>query len=94
MSQIALADALSTKQPNISGIERGERGLTVQQLVRICRVLKTSPNDILGERSNDSTTPLRDRRLARQIRQLQALPKRKRQALLTTLDDFLKGAAA
>lgn len=92
MSQTALAAALSTKQSNISDIERGARGLTIQQLVKICRVLKTTPNAVLGEKESEKSTPPQDRRLLRQMQQLQALPKRRRQALLTTLDVFLKGA--
>ena len=95
MSQAALAATLSTKQSNISDIERGARGLTVQQLVKICRVLKTTPNAVLGEKdAAEKNSPTHDRRLLRQMQQLQALPKRKRQALLTTLDEFLKGAGA
>lgn len=94
MSQTALAATLSTKQSNISDIERGARGLTVQQLVKICRVLKTTPNAVLGEKEATQKTAPQDRRLLRQMQQLQALPKRKRQALLTTLDEFLKGAGA
>lgn len=94
MSQAALAASLSTKQANISDIERGARGLTIQQLVKICRVLKTTPNAVLGEKEAEKNTPPHDRRLLRQMQQLQALPKRKRQALLTTLDEFLKGAGA
>ena len=93
MSQAALAATLSTKQSNISDIERGTRGLTIQQLVKICRVLKTTPNAVLGEKeAAEKNTPPHDRRLLRQMQQLQALPKRKRQALLTTLDAFLMGA--
>jgi transcriptional regulator with XRE-family HTH domain len=92
MSQGELATALGTKQSNISDIERGARGLTVQQLVRVCRALKTTPDEVLGETKPAGNGALRDRRLLRQLQQIEALPKRKKQALLTTLEEFLKGA--
>jgi transcriptional regulator with XRE-family HTH domain len=95
MSQGDLAKALGTKQSNVSDIERGARGVTVQQLVKICRVLKTTPDQVLGEpKKTPDNGRFKDRRFVRRLQQIEALPKRKKQALLTTLDEFLKGAGA
>jgi len=95
LSQVDLAEALRTQQANVSDIERGIRGVTVQQLVKICRVLGTTPNEILGE-----TKPVRqpvnghvkDRRFLRRLRNVDRLSRRQKDALLMTIDNFLRGA--
>lgn len=97
MSQGDLADTLSTRQANISDIERGVRGLTIQQLVRIARVLGCTPNDILGEakqRYESGNGHTQDRRFVRRLQQINALSRRQKDALLMTIDNFLKGSVA
>jgi transcriptional regulator with XRE-family HTH domain len=39
ISQVALAEALGTYQTSVSAIERGARGVTVQQLVKLASAL-------------------------------------------------------
>jgi transcriptional regulator with XRE-family HTH domain len=95
MSQGDLAHALGVAQPNISDIERGARLLTVQQLVKVCRVLGATPDEILGEskRAADDNGHIKDRRLLSRVRKIDRLPKRDKQALMRTIDQFLRGAA-
>lgn len=93
VSQVELAKALGTYQTTISAIERGVRGLTLQQAVRLADALGASPDDILGPRKGaKDTAHLKDRRFVRRLERIAQLPKRDQQALLRTIDAFLKGA--
>jgi transcriptional regulator with XRE-family HTH domain len=97
LSQVELALALGTKQANVSDIERGVRGVTVQQLVKVCRVLGSTPNEILGETKTPKPSPnghIRDRRFLRRLQNVDKLSRRQKDALLMTIDNFLKGAGA
>ena len=90
VSQIELAKALGTYQTTISAIERGVRGLTLQQAVRMADALGASPDDILGPRKDPrDATRLKDRRFVRRLEKIAHLPKRDQQALLRTIDAFL-----
>jgi len=90
VSQVELAKALGTFQTTISAIERGARGLTLQQAVRVADTLGASPDDILGPRKNaKDPARLKDRRFVRRIEKIAQLPKRDQQALLRTIDAFL-----
>jgi transcriptional regulator with XRE-family HTH domain len=94
MSQGDLARALEVTQPNVSDIERGARLMTVQQLVKVCRVLQTTPDVILGEtKQAHENGHIKDRRLLARVRKIDQLPKRDKQAIIRTIDQFLKGVA-
>jgi hypothetical protein len=60
-------------------------------IVEFARVLGVSADDILGIHSRRAkpALPTVDKTLARRLAQLQALPRRDRDALLRTLDAFL-----
>jgi len=89
-TQAQLAKTLGTTQTALSEIERGNRGLTVQQVVKLSRSLKTSPNDILGESGNGSQSEPTSPRLLRRLRRLEKLPKVHQDAILKVLDSLLK----
>lgn len=91
LSQVELAEALGTYQTVISAVERGVRGLSVQQVVRLAKTLKVSPDEILGEGRQDDGS-FKDRRFVKRLQKIDKLSKRQKQALLVTLDHFLKGA--
>jgi transcriptional regulator with XRE-family HTH domain len=91
MTQAELGRLLNTNQSHVSNVERGDRGLTLPQLLKICDALKVSPNDILAQPDNhDNGRPL-DRRFLRRLEKIERLPKSKKQALLTTIDAYLGG---
>ena len=91
LSQVELAEALGTYQTVISAVERGARGLSLQQAVRLAKALKVSPDEILGQRQQEDGY-FKDRRFVRRLQKIDRLSKRQRQVLLVTLDNFLKGA--
>jgi len=89
ISQVELAAALGTYQTTISAIERGVRGLTVQQVVKLAAALGVSPDRILTQAKASQDPLLKDRRFLRRLQKIERLPKRDQQALLRTIDAFL-----
>jgi len=88
MTQAQLAEILGTRHTNVSGIERGTRGLTIQQLVKLARALDVSPAEILdvdrskaGKRSNGH--------LPRRFERIKTLPRARQRVLHEIIDAFL-----
>lgn len=93
MTQVQLARVLGTQQTAVSQVELGNRGLTIQQVVKLARALHVSTDAILGSTNGTAHAEMpRDRRLLRRLRQIEQLPKAERQALLRTIDAFLKSS--
>jgi len=90
-SQGKLAERLKAHPQNVSQIERGARGVSLQQVVRLARILEVSTDEILGEREQDSGLGS-DRRLLRRLRRIQELPPKRRDALLKMIDGALSMA--
>ena len=89
ISQADLAATLGVTQPNISAVEIGRRGLTIQQLVKLCRALHVSPDDILGEGKTFKERPKRSKLFDR-LRLAEKLPPSDQRALLGHLEALLK----
>jgi len=87
-SQGKLAEVLEAHPQNISQIERGVRGVSLQQVVRLARVLDVSTDEILGRRERTNGVGI-DRRLMRRLRRIQELPSSRRDALLKMIDGAL-----
>jgi transcriptional regulator with XRE-family HTH domain len=89
LSQVELAQQLGMDQSLLSRYERGELRLHGALLASLAQVFRTSADEILGLKQIKQDGLLRDRRFLRRIYQIDGLSKRKKQALLTTLDSFL-----
>lgn len=89
ISQVELAAALGTYQTTVSAIERGVRGLTIQQVVKLASALGVSSDRILTQPAAGEERTLKDRRFLRRLEKVERLPKRDQQALLRTIDAFL-----
>jgi transcriptional regulator with XRE-family HTH domain len=92
LTQTRLAKLLGTSQTALSEMERGNRGLTVQQVVKLARALKATPNEILGEgkrRRTNGSRP-RDIRILRRLHRIEGLPEAQRQAVLKLLDGIIE----
>lgn len=91
LTQIDVAHALDITQTLISKYERGDLLLHGELIARFAALLGASADDILGIVSKRArpSVPAVDKTLARRLAQLQALPRRDRDALLRTLDAFL-----
>jgi transcriptional regulator with XRE-family HTH domain len=92
LTQTDMAKLLGTKQTAVSEVERGNRGLTVQQLVKLARALKTSPNELLGEGNHNTPRPKRAR-LLRRLHRIELLPQDQQDALLKLIDGAIKAHA-
>jgi transcriptional regulator with XRE-family HTH domain len=82
-TQAQLERVLDTQQTAISQVELGNRGLTIQQVVKLAKALHVSTDAILGQpRKSDHAALPKDRNLLRRIQRIEKLPKPERQALL------------
>ena len=94
LTQIDVANTLGITQTLISKYERGDLLLHGELIVEFAELLGVPTDEILGvERKRGAragpAAPIIDKTLARRLAQLQALPRRDRDALLRTLDAFL-----
>ena len=89
LTQTKLAKLLGTKQTAISEVERGNRGLSLQQLVKLAKVLKTTPNDILGKGNGSAARPS-SARVLRRLHRIEQLPRDQQDALLQLIDGAIK----
>jgi transcriptional regulator with XRE-family HTH domain len=91
LTQTELGNLLDLRQTNVSAIERGDRGVTIHQAVRIARVLRVSADELLTGNGSAKSSPAKsqDRRFLRRLEQIDKLPKGDKQALLKTIDAFL-----
>jgi transcriptional regulator with XRE-family HTH domain len=95
MTQVELAEALGTHQASLSQVERGIRGLTLQQVVKIARALRVSPDRLLGEgRRNGLAAPSRNERLMRRVRRIEQLSSDQQDAAIKMLDAFLESRSS
>lgn len=88
MTQVQLAQVLGIPHTNVSGIERGARGITIQQLVKLARALHVPPAEILdGYPTKKSRTP--NGHLPRRFERIRGLPRAKQRVLHEIIDAFL-----
>ena len=91
VSQVELAKLVGSHQTALSQIEVGRRGISLQQILRVCRALKVSPERILGENhAGPAPKRLRDGRLLRRLESIGTLPAAKQRALLQMVDAFIE----
>lgn len=84
-----MAERLGISQPIVSDYERGELRLHGELIVKMAEILGVSSDELLGIRAEASGRGPADRRVLRRLEQIDALPKRDRDALLRTIDAFL-----
>lgn len=91
MTQSELAEAIGTHFTSISQIERGLRGLTIQQLVKLARALGVSPNEVLldGHKAKEKISR-KSSRLRRRLQRIEELPLSEQRAILKILDGLVE----
>lgn len=95
LMQVQLAEALDIDQSLISEYERGALRVHGALLAGFAKTLKVSADEILGLKPPKSNGPTEvDPRFLRRLQQIKKLPKRDKQALLRSIDNFLKGAGS
>jgi transcriptional regulator with XRE-family HTH domain len=95
-SQRQLADMVGVVQVVISDYEVGKLRLSAEMALRFAAALDVPIQELLQTAKPASVeAPPRkpSRRLLHRLEQIESLPRRKQEALLTTIDAFLRGAA-
>lgn len=93
LTQEELAVALDVTQPVVSDYERGRLRLHGELIVQLTAILGVSADDLLGlQASKARNGAVKNRRLLRQVQELEKLPKRDQQAVIRTIEAFLAKA--
>jgi transcriptional regulator with XRE-family HTH domain len=92
MTQDELAQAIGTHFTGVSAVERGVRGLTVQQIVKLATALKVSPDELLQPKKTKASKPKsrRDGLLLRRMERIRELPPPQQRTVLDVLESLLK----
>jgi transcriptional regulator with XRE-family HTH domain len=91
-TQVELAATLGIDQTLVSAYERGAVRMHGAIVAAFAKALRTSSDQLLGLEKIEQDGVLRDRRFIRRLEKIDQLPKRRKQALLKSLDMLLKGA--
>jgi transcriptional regulator with XRE-family HTH domain len=92
VTQIRLGEILDMTQSNLSAIERGVRGVTVHQVVRLAKALHVSTDAILLASKAPQPGNRPKKRLMRRLLRVQELGERDQKVLLDLLDSFVAAA--
>jgi transcriptional regulator with XRE-family HTH domain len=92
LTQTQIAEQLNIKQTLVSAYERGAVRLHAALLAAFARALKASADEVLGLEKAKGEPLTHDKRLARLVREIDALSRREREALLKTISNYLKGS--
>ena len=90
ITQVEFAKMLGTHQPILSRIELGLRGVSLQQVVKLARTLRVSPDRLIGvSKSNGHEAPVRNERLMKRVRRIELMRSEQQEAAIKVLDGFL-----
>lgn len=93
-TQVEIARRLGINQSLVSQYERGDLRLHGTLVAALATILKASTDQLLGLKPVETDGLLKDRRFLRRLQKIDELPKRRKQALLKSLDMLLKGAGS
>ena len=81
-------------QSVVSDYERDVLRLNSELIMQLIAILGVSADELLGvAKAPANSAPIKNRRLYRQLQNIEKLPKRDQQALLRTIDAFLAKAS-
>jgi len=94
MKQVAIAQAVGVEQSLVSNYERGKVRMHGALVAAFAKALGVSADEVLGleEPRQRQLAVVNDRRFIRRLQLIDRLSRRQKDALLTTLDTFLRGA--
>lgn len=93
-SQSELAEKIGVSQALLSAYELGKARISADLVVQAAQALRVPLDVLLGVKSAPAPEPLQGRRLLRRLARFDALPRRKQDALLHTIDAVLETAEA
>jgi transcriptional regulator with XRE-family HTH domain len=91
LTQVELARKLGMSQSLLSRYERGDLRLHGALVAEVAHALHVTADELLGLKEPKEDGFFSDRRFVRRLQQIDRLSKRKKEALLTTIDAFLRG---
>lgn len=98
LTQVELAEKLESTQALVSKYERGDLMLHGELIVRFAAILGVTTDELLGaEKKSAAKEPppvIKDRRLVRRIQLAEQLPRRDKDALMRTIDMYLRSRGA
>lgn len=89
LTQVDLGKKLGMPQSNVSELERGVRGLTVRQLLKLSSILSATTDEIVGHSTTGNGRPSLSLKVLRRAQRIQELPAPKQRAVLELLDALL-----
>ena len=90
LTQVELAQVLRVTQSNVSEMERGVRGLTIHQVVKLAKALRTSTDAILvGKNGSQHADATSDLKLRRRVQRIGKLPPARQRVVLKFLDALI-----
>ena len=92
-TQVELAEKTGITQVLISAYETDRCSFSVEMAVRFAMALEISLDELLHPKAKKGSIKKPSRRVLRRLEQIESLPRRKQEALLTTIDAFLNSAA-
>lgn len=93
-TQAEIATTLGVEQSLVSDYERGEVRIHGALVAAFAKVLGVASDEILGLKEPKAQPHVTDRRFLRRLQQIDRLSRRQKDALLTTIDTFLRGSGA
>ena len=91
LSQAEVASTLGVHQSLVSEYELGTVRIPATVLAAFGQILKTSLDQLIGLKPPKENGVFKDRRFIRRLERIEKLPKRAKQALLSTIDTYLVG---
>jgi transcriptional regulator with XRE-family HTH domain len=88
-TQVELAEHLGTGQSLITAYETDRRALSAEMVVRFAMALDVSTDELLQPKAAKKTLKKPSLKIVRRMERIESLPRRKQDALLTTIDAFL-----
>ena len=67
LSQMAFAEKIDVSVKTVSKIENGIEHMRIDTLIKICSVLETTPNHLLGYKSDDRKTVEKMKQLVKEL---------------------------
>jgi transcriptional regulator with XRE-family HTH domain len=92
-TQVELAEKMGSRQVLISAYETDRASLSAEMAVRLAMALDITTDELLHPKVKKKAAKKPSLKIARRMEQIESLPQRKQDALLTTIDAFLSSTA-
>ena len=90
LSQVALAQKVGIDQTLLSTYERGTVRIHGAMVAALAKSLRVATDELLGLKEPKENGLIKDRRFLRRLEQIDRLSRRKKDALLTTIDALIR----